>query len=71
MLLSMEVTLPYELLALEACLSAHVKGLEAEVAELESQSKPSLEHLLSSVRLCRYQRRPILKLHGTDVVLCS
>ncbi len=69
MLPSLEATLPYELLALEACLSAHIKGLEAEVAELESQSKPSLEHLLSSVRLCHYQKWSMSKLHSKDVAL--
>ena len=45
-----EASLPYELLALEAALAAHTKGLEAETAELEGQAKPSLEHLLLSVR---------------------
>lgn len=48
----MEPSLPYELLALEAALSAHTRALEAETAELESQAKPSLEHLLQSVRPC-------------------
>lgn len=46
----MDSSLPYELLALEAALSAHTRALEAETAELESQAKPSLEHLLQSVR---------------------
>ena len=46
----MDSRLPYELLALEAALSAHTRALEAETAELESQAKPSLEHLLQSVR---------------------
>ena len=47
-----EASLPYELLALEAALAAHTKGLEAQTAELEGQAKPSLEHLLLSVCLC-------------------
>ena len=47
-----EASLPYELLALEASLAAHTRGLEAETAELEGQAKPSLEHLLLSVCPC-------------------
>ena len=49
-LLSAEISLPYELLALEASLAAHTKALEGETADLEAQAKPSLEHLLLSVR---------------------
>ena len=49
---SSEATLPYELLALEASLAAHTRGLEAETAELEGQAKPSLERLLLSVCPC-------------------
>lgn len=65
---SSEASLPYELLALEAALAAHSKGLEAETAELEGQAKPSLEHLLLSVRPCHIKRlfRP---LHLAGLVL--
>lgn len=50
----LESSLPYELLALEAALAAHTKGLEGETDDLECQAKPSLEHLLSSVSMTQF-----------------
>ncbi len=61
---SSEASLPYELLALEAALAAHTKGLEADTAKLEGQAKPSLEHLLLSVRPCHTKLLYQASAHG-------
>ena len=44
-----DVTLPYELLALECALAGYIKELEAEAYDFEGQALPSLERLASKV----------------------
>lgn len=45
----MDVTLPFELVAVEAALAASAKTLESDAAELESKAEPSLVRLSQKV----------------------